>query len=229
MLHLSARTLRATGSLRLSLTLSPASAPAAPLHTSVPSLVKPHRRNAVKKPRKISPLREAKYASGKSTFSLDPVVVVSPLAETAHPEARFEAEERALAEQVRRASEKDLPLPEIDHQDCSFDTTGARAGLSSDPYAKDAGMCILCPRRYSVPIRPHYKNPKLLAQFVSPHTGLTYKSHITGLCAHMQAEVEEEVKRAQSLGFLATKQKELHYLKDPPLFNAARPMKKNPH
>lgn len=45
----------------------------------------------------------------------------------------------------------------------------------------------------------------------------------------MQKEVETEVKRAQALGFMATKQKELHYLKDPPLFNASQPIKKNPY
>ena len=32
-----------------------------------------------------------------------------------------------------------------------------------------------------------------------------------------------------STGYLATKMKELHYLKDPPLFNAARPTRKNPY
>ena len=61
-------------------------------------------------------------------------------------------------------------------------------------------MCILCPRRYAVPIRPHYKNPKLLAQFVSPHTGLTYKKHVTGLCQDMQEELEKEVNKAKALG-----------------------------
>ena len=40
----------------------------------------------------------------------------------------------------------------------------------------------------------------MLAQFVSPHTGLTYQKHITGLCEFMQQEVELEVKRAQKMG-----------------------------
>ncbi len=104
-----------------------------------------------------------------------------------------------------------------------------------------------------MPIRPHYKNPKLLAQFVSPHTGLVYKSHITGLCEFMQKEVEREVRHAKKLGthfskkviklscshyycmicipvsgFLSHFHKELHYTKDPALFSASRPMKKNP-
>ncbi|QQP41253.1 28S ribosomal protein S18c_ mitochondriallike, partial [Caligus rogercresseyi] len=68
------------------------------------------------------------------------------------------------------------------------------------PYEFESAMCILCPRRYDIPIRPDYKNPKLLAQFVSPHTGLVYKPHITGLCQSMQEELEIEVKRAQDLG-----------------------------
>ena len=60
--------------------------------------------------------------------------------------------------------------------------------------------CVLCPKKYSISIRPSWKNPKLLAQFVSPHTGLVYKKHITGLCESMQEEVEREVKRAQAMG-----------------------------
>ena len=60
--------------------------------------------------------------------------------------------------------------------------------------------CVLCPKNFSVPIRPSWKNPKLLSQFVSPHTGLVYKKHITGLCEFMQCEVELEVKRAQQFG-----------------------------
>ena len=60
--------------------------------------------------------------------------------------------------------------------------------------------CVLCPKKYSIPIRPSWKNPKLLAQFVSAHTGLVYKKHITGLCEPMQEEVEREVKRAQAMG-----------------------------
>ena len=53
-----------------------------------------------------------------------------------------------------------------------------------DPYAKEPAMCILCPRRYAIPIGPDYKNPKLLAQFISPHTGFTYKKNITGLATN---------------------------------------------
>ena len=69
-----------------------------------------------------------------------------------------------------------------------------------DPYAEEPMRCVLCPKNFSVPIRPSWKNPKLLSQFVSPHTGLVYKKHITGLCEFMQCEVEREVKRAQQFG-----------------------------
>merc|ERR1712059_40982 len=68
-----------------------------------------------------------------------------------------------------------------------------------DPYEKEPVRCILCPRRYDVGyITPDWKNPKLLAQFVSPHTGIVYQKHITGLCEKMQEAVEKEVKKAQA-------------------------------
>ena len=47
-------------------------------------------------------------------------------------------------------------------------------------------MCVLCPRQFKENIMPNYKNPKLLSQFVSPHTGHVYQAHITGLCSYMQ-------------------------------------------
>ena len=42
-------------------------------------------------------------------------------------------------------------------------------------------------------------------QFVSPHTGLVYQKHITGLCQFMQDEVELEVRRAQAFGKLQSR------------------------
>lgn len=96
---------------------------------------------------------------------------------------RFQDEEKKLEEHINQLSAKDRPLCDME-----------------DPYSKEEVKCILCPKRYALPIRPDYKNPKLLAQFVSPHTGLVYKKHITGLCEFMQSEVEEEVGRAQALG-----------------------------
>ena len=105
---------------------------------------------------------------------------------------------------------------------------------------------------------PDYRNPKLLSQFVSPHTGLVYDVHITGLCEAMQVgcctlhpapctlhpapctlhpadpsvfpqeRVKLEVSRSQSSGFMSTRVKPLHYLQDPQLFNSSRPVKPNP-
>ena len=72
--------------------------------------------------------------------------------------------------------------------------------FQDDPYAEEPVRCILCPQKYSINVRPSWKNPKLLAQFVSPHTGLVYKKHITGLCEFMQREVEREVNLAQRMG-----------------------------
>ena len=69
-----------------------------------------------------------------------------------------------------------------------------------DPYKCEDKRCILCPKRYLVDIRPSWRNPKLLAQFVSPHTGLVYDKHITGLCDSMQLIVKKEVGKAQSTG-----------------------------
>merc|ERR1719378_1887221 len=112
---------------------------------------------------------------------------------------------------VRAESEADRPL----------DVTNV-----SNPYDREPAMCILCPRRYAIPIGPDYKNPKLLAQFISPHTGFTYKKNITGLCEHMQQKVEKEVIKAQRFGFMAEMIKEAHYLKDHKLFDPARPARK---
>eukprot|EP00095_Tigriopus_kingsejongensis_P000190 maker-scaffold41_size498431-snap-gene-1.15 protein:Tk00190 transcript:maker-scaffold41_size498431-snap-gene-1.15-mRNA-1 annotation:"28s ribosomal protein mitochondrial precursor" len=135
----------------------------------------------------------------------------APLGQTHHPVNRFEAREAEWLTQVQRASAPDRP------------TT-----LAQDPYAVEPRRCILCPRRYAEAIQPSYKNPKLLAQFVSPHTGRVYESHITGLCAFMQQSVEREAKIAQKFGLLGTKMKEVHYLKDPALFNPVRSVKPNP-
>merc|ERR1712004_743291 len=98
-----------------------------------------------------------------------------------------------------------------------------------DAYTEEPITCILCPRRYAMDIRPSWRNPKLLSQFVSPHTGLVYKKHITGLCEFIQEEVEREVKRAQKMGYMSTKMRDVIYLKDPALFDPTRPTRKNPH
>jgi len=142
-----------------------------------------------------------------------PITPSAPLTRTPHPTNPHLADEEAMVAKVRAQSEPDRPL----------DVT------CSDPYSREPVMCILCPRRYAVPIEPDYKNPKLLAQFVSPHTGKTYAKHITGLCQHMQLKVEKEVIKAQTYGFMATMIKEAIYLKDHALFDSTRPKRKNPH
>ena len=130
----------------------------------------------------VSEMKEIRLTSGKPQI-FDPVVPTSPLTKTEHPVNRFEEEERSLQAAIRERSAADAPLSHAAY-----------------PYSKKDAMCILCPRRYAVPITPDYKNPKLLAQFVSPHTGLVYQKHITGLCQDMQHRVEKAVLRAQSTG-----------------------------
>ena len=155
------------------------------------------------------------------------IVPTSPLTRTEHPKDRFEEANMKLKNAIAEASQDHQPEAIFSHSTCEETNL---AELSLDPYAKEPIRCILCPRRYAVDyIKPDYKNPKLLAQFVSPHTGLVYKKHITGLCEQMQVAVEREVKRAQAAGFMSTKIKEIHYLKDPQLFDPARPSRRNPY
>ncbi|XP_040576865.1 small ribosomal subunit protein bS18m [Lepeophtheirus salmonis] len=156
-----------------------------------------------KRLRRSNPIKDARMKLGPS-WKADPLEMKSPLFNTPHPVQRFTSQSISV-------SNEDEPLECID-----------------DPYKKESTMCILCPRRYAISIRPDYKNPKLLAQFISPHTGLVYKSHITGLCKSMQDELENEVKRAQDLGYMSTQMKEVHYLKDPVLVDPTKPIKKNP-
>ena len=168
-----------------------------------------------------------RYAKGPWHLT-DPVLASSPVARTVHPVNKFEQHDLMLEQEVKERSKEDLPL--------GFDSTfeeqqqqQQQQQQRKDPYFKEPASCVLCPRRYRDPVPVDYKNPKLLAQFVSPHTGLMYKSHITGLCAEMQQKVEREVIKAQRYGFLATKMKELQYIKDPPLFNPGKPIKRNPY
>merc|ERR1719430_251782 len=63
----------------------------------------------------------------------------------------------------------------------------------------------------------------------SPHTGLVYEHHVTGLCRSMQESVEKAVRRSQDAGFMSTRVKPRHYLQDPQLFNSSRPVKSNPY
>lgn len=132
--------------------------------------------------------------------------------------------EQSLSAAVAAASSPDLPVD------------------MEDPFSKPAKMCVLCPRRYAEGQAPQadYRNPKLLSQFVSAHTGLVYGSHITGLCSAMQVggapslvtlsqeQVEQEIKNSQFAGFMSTRVKSKYYLQDPQLFNSSRPVKPNP-
>lgn len=93
----------------------------------------------------------------------------------------------------------------------------------NNPYRKDKQQCILC--KYD--IDPDYKNVRLLSQFQSPYTGRIYGRHITGLCKHKQERVEQEIKRAQAAGLMASYLKDIKFVKDPRLFNPERPLR--PH
>jgi len=139
----------------------------------------------------------------------------APVGRNPHPKNPWLDEEEKWKNEALQKSKEDAPVFESYYDE--------------DPYKCEDKRCILCPKRYLVDIRPSWRNPKLLAQFVSPHTGLVYDKHITGLCDSMQLIVKKEVGKAQSTGYLATKTKEVIYLKDPPLFDPTRPTRKNPY
>lgn len=92
-----------------------------------------------------------------------------------------------------------------------------------NPFEKEKVKCVLC--KYN--IKPSYKNYQLLSQFQSPYTGRIYGRHITGLCKRMQEEVEKEIKKAQSMGFMGCMTKNPEFLKDPKLFDPEKPLR--PH
>ena len=169
-------------SLPLSRAVPPLLAHSRPLSTTPAAL----KRNKGKQIRNTKPHIIAKFRSGPRWISA-PITPTSPLQKTEHPEDRFAAEEEALAERVEAASAKDMPM-------------GMGQQCDGDPYEAEPVSCVLCPRRYAVPVRPSWKNPKLLAQFVSSHSGLVYDKHVTGLCTFMQEEVEREVGIAQKFG-----------------------------
>ena len=136
-----------------------------------------------------------------------------PLARTQHPESPFSQVEADLSSSVAALSARDAPV------------------AMEDPYQPPPSLCILCPQRYApghAPA-PSYLNPKLLSQFTSPHTGKVYEKHITGLCAKMQEKVEQEVGRSQAAGLMSHRVKNVEYLQDPQIVNAAKPHMPNPH
>ena len=141
------------------------------------------------------------------------IVMTSPLARTQHPESPFSQLEADLSSSVAALSARDAPV------------------AMEDPYQPPPSLCILCPQRYApghAPA-PSYLNPKLLSQFTSPHTGKVYEKHITGLCAKMQEKVEQEVGRSQAAGLMSHRVKNVEYLQDPQIVNAAKPHMPNPH
>jgi len=170
-------------------------------------------RRTGKRERVIPAHKLEKYKAGNPGpwWKKPSIVMTAPLAQTYHPPNQFKDLEESFLNEVAIKSESDLPV-EMD-----------------DPYSKDPAMCVLCPRRYEENILPNYKNPKLLSQFVSPHTGHVYQSHITGLCSYMQGLVEREVGRSRSAGLMSTRVRDPHYLQDPSLFNPSRPLKPNPY
>lgn len=162
-----------------------------------------------KRQRVIPEWKKAKFAAGP-WWKKPKIVMRSPIAQTHHPVNQFESAEEDFLSKVEARSCCDHPVN------------------IEDPYSKDPKMCVLCPRQYQESIVPDYKNPKLLSQFVSPHTGNVYQSHITGLCKYMQKVVEKEVGRSRAAGFMSTKVIDPLYLQDPPLFNPSKPTKPNP-
>lgn len=149
------------------------------------------KRKGARRPKLAKNLSKADYAmierdkEFKAYWHPDPVLMTSPLAKNLQPVNQWAEEEEALKEQQVAKSQPDAPLWDLE---------------DNDPYKEEPLRCILCPKNYAIDIKPSWKNPKLLSQFVSPHTGLVYKKHITGLCEFMQDQVEKEVKKAQAMG-----------------------------
>ncbi|KAG9468825.1 hypothetical protein GDO78_021871 [Eleutherodactylus coqui] len=78
-----------------------------------------------------------------------------------------------------------------------------------NPFKDPPKRCILCG------ITVDYKNPQLLSQFISPHTGRIYGRHITGLCSLKQKAISKAIKRATIMGFMPATYKDPAFLKDP--------------
>ena len=93
----------------------------------------------------------------------------------------------------------------------------------ANPFEREKIKCILCKHA----IEPDYKNVRLLSQFQSPHTGMIYGRHITGLCKKMQEKVEAEIVKSQSMALMGHYHKNMKFIKDPRLFDPERPLR--PH
>lgn len=103
-----------------------------------------------------------------------------------------------------------------------YATTGGPISIPN-PFDEEKIKCLLCRNE----ITPDYKNVKLLSQFQSPYTGRIYGRHITGLCKNKQAEVEREIAKSQSAGYMPAYHKFTEFLKDPKICDPERPVR--PH
>lgn len=196
----------------LTFTLLSPPLPPSPMTMSPFCVSATHQRRIGKRVRNVPEFKRKAMEKGP-WWKQPAVVMTSPLARTIHPEDKWGEVESELELAVKAASEPDMPVS------------------MEDPYCPEPSTCILCPRRFAPGCapQPDYKNPKLLSQFVSPHTGLVYEHHVTGLCRSMQESVEKAVRRSQDAGFMSTRVKPRHYLQDPQLFNSSRPVKSNPY
>jgi len=128
--------------------------------TASASLAKSGRWNQnrkAKKPKKVKELTLAKIRYG-SRYKLPPSVVQAPLSLTQHPTDRFAEEEAALVAHTAAASAKDAPVVMCER----------------DPYDREPAMCALCPRKFDVPIRPHFKVRRMLLIPDIPSTRLFF-------------------------------------------------------
>lgn len=143
-------------------------------------------------------------AKKASELILRPLSFASRLSSTtsSDKEVRLETESSKLPEE-----DDHMPVPNMEN-----------------PFQKEKQQCILC----RLKIRPDYKNPKLLSQFMSQYTGRVYGRHITGLCKRKQEEVEKEITKSQKAGFMPTYMKDPVFTRDPKLFSPETPFRPHP-
>merc|ERR1712080_144847 len=94
-----------------------------------------------------------------------------------------------------------------------------------NPYKSKPVQCILC--KHGIVL--DYKNPQLLSQFVSRHTGLVYDKHITGLCTAQQELLRVEVDKSRGAGFMPSTFKDLEFVDDPQVADPRNPIRPHPY
>ncbi|RWS02408.1 28S ribosomal protein S18b-like protein [Dinothrombium tinctorium] len=72
--------------------------------------------------------------------------------------------------------------------------------IGEDGYVKGSSPCALCRDRFLV---PHYKNVKLLMQFISPWTGEVIEPRKTNLCQMKQEELLVAIYLAKEYGTIS--------------------------